>query len=104
MASTSCHKLATSPRAMASLASALSTFRSVSACFSLKRTTSSLRSCTFDVFVLSPGVVGGFVPLPAAVDDGLVVLDVFPSHAGVSISTPSKTGWNMDRNNIKWFE
>jgi len=44
------------------------------------------------------------MPLPVAVDDGLAILDVFPSHAGVLISTPSKTGWNMDRNNIKWFE
>jgi len=71
MASTSFRKLATSLRVTASLASASSTFRSISACFSLKRTISSSTSCTFDVFVLSPGVVGGFVPLPVAVYDGL---------------------------------
>jgi len=44
------------------------------------------------------------MPLLVAVDDGLAVLDVFPSHAGVLISTPSKTGWNINRNNIKLFE
>jgi len=83
IASTTCCKLATSPSVTANLSFASSTFHSILACFSLKQTTSSLRSCTLDVFVLSPGVVGGFVPLLAAVDDGLAILNVFPSHAGV---------------------
>ena len=45
----------------------------------------------FDVFGLSAGIVGGFVPLPAAIVTGLVVRDVFLSHAGLSISTHSNT-------------
>lgn len=50
----------------------------------------------FEVLVLSAGVVGGFMPLPLAVDVGLAVHNVFPSHAGLSMSTHSNTTWKIE--------